>query len=258
MEKFYIGLHQPAHMIYFDQVMISINRIKNRRSGLANVEWLMDSGAFTTLLLNGKYTDSPETYAWDIWKRRHTGKLIGAVAQDYMCEPFMLELTRCSTQEHQRMTIERYDRILAELKRLENVNNKVNTLCPQHAPYLMPVLQGYKPEEYIFHIQDYGKRLQANMWTGVGSVCKRNSNVESVIEVLYAIKSVRPDLRLHGFGLKITALQEKEVRRMLYTSDSMAWSMNERLQGRDPNSYKAAQRYAAQVKALLDLDIGKE
>jgi hypothetical protein len=39
-----------------------------------------------------------------------------------------------------------------------------------------------------------------------------------------AIKNERPDLRLHGFGLKTTALADPLVRSMLWSADSMAWS----------------------------------
>ena len=68
----------------------------------------------------------------------------------------------------------------------------------------MPVLQGYKVEEYISHIQMYGARLMFGMRVGVGSVCKRNTKTAQVENILREIKGYRPSLKLHGFGLKVT------------------------------------------------------
>jgi hypothetical protein len=43
-------------------------------------------------------------------------------------------------------------------------------------------------------------------------------------DILRSVRNKRPDLRLHGFGLKLTSLESREVRENLYSSDSMAWS----------------------------------
>jgi hypothetical protein len=73
--------------------------------------------------------------------------------------------------------------------------------------YILPVLQGYQPTEYVAHLHQYGDRLGAGMWVGVGSVCKRNSKPEQIEAIVSAIKQERPDLRLHLFGIKLTALK---------------------------------------------------
>ena len=84
-------------------------------------------------------------------------------------------------------------------------------------------------------------------WVGVGSVCKRNSRVGVIEDVLAAILRERPDLRLHGFGLKLTALQSATVRRMLHSADSMAWSWAARREGRNANDPAEAHAFAARV-----------
>jgi hypothetical protein len=81
-------------------------------------------------------------------------------------------------------------------------------------------------------------------------VCKRNGSIASVEAVLTAIKSERPDLRLHGFGLKTTALGSDLVRQALYTSDSMAWSYSARKQGRNGNDWREAQRFADKINRI--------
>lgn len=93
----------------------------------------------------------------------------------------------------------------------------------------------------------YGDRLTFGQWVGVGSVCKRNGDPRMIEAVLRAIKEVRPDLRLHGFGLKTTALSSGLVRSLLYTADSMAWSFSARKQGRDANDWREAKAWVARI-----------
>lgn len=203
----------------------------------------MDSGAFRTIELYGGYPEGVEIYAERIRHFSRNGKLMAAVAQDYMCEPFMLEKTRLTIPDHQRLTIERYDALMA---------------CDTAGVYIMPVLQGYAPEDYVSHIRQYGDRLRYRAWVGVGSVCKRNRNPSSIISVLLAIKRERPDLRLHAFGVKITSLEEQLVRDMLFSADSMAWSFAARKAGRNANDPREAVRYArrvAKMKTQLSLEI---
>jgi hypothetical protein len=82
-------------------------------------------------------------------------------------------------------------------------------------------------------------------------VCKRNGKPEAIEAVLRAIKGGRPDLRLHGFGLKLTALGNAYVRENLESSDSMAWSFGAWKAGRDPNSWEEAMRYVDRVSERL-------
>ena len=90
--------------------------------------------------------------------------------------------------------------------------------------YIMPVLQGYAPADYASHVRQYGPRLAFGAYVGVGSVCKRNARPAEILAVLRAIHAERPDLRLHGFGVKKTSLRVQAIRDALYSADSMAWS----------------------------------
>ncbi len=189
-------------------VMVSATALARRRSDFAVGDWLMDSGAFTEVARHGRYRTTPATYAGLIRRWATCGRLLGAVAQDYMCEPFVLARTGLSVADHQRLTIERYDALCAE---------------PLPVP-VMPVLQGYRVREYLLHLAQYGDRLRERMWVGVGSLCRRNGSPEEVADILGSVRLQRPDLRLHGFGLKQLALEHPEVREALYSCDSMAWS----------------------------------
>lgn len=243
MREFYVGLHQPSDAKHFDCACISIRRLWNRRKPLGDVRVMVDSGAFMELLLHGEYRESVDTYAAELYRLHTAGvvKIVVAVAQDYMCEPFMLEKTGMSVEDHQRLTIERYDALVQALE------NLFGGPPPFH---VLPVLQGYSPDEYVRHIEAYGARLTPGMWVGVGSVCKRNGNPSKVAAVLSAIKRVRPDLLLHGFGVKTTSLMNWIVRGLLHTADSMGWSFAARKQGRNANDWREAKAFASRIAAI--------
>lgn len=191
----------------------------------------MDSAAFSTIATHGGYPYPVGEYASQIMRWKRCGNLLAAVSQDYMCEPAMLQKTGLSVLDHQRLTIERYDALVS---------------C-KTGVYIMPVLQGYDPDEYVSHIRQYGPRLRKGAWVGVGSVCKRNSSPCLILDVLIAIKSVRPDLDIHAFGLKTTALAHGTIRALLKSADSMAWSFAARKAGRNANCWTEADQFRRTV-----------
>jgi hypothetical protein len=240
--RFFVGLHQPSDAHRFDDACISINRLRGRKKPIEGVKVLVDSGAFTELNLHGRYRHSVDEYAAELHRLYTAGvvNIEAAVAQDYMCEAFMLAKTGMTVEQHQQLTIERYDALVAALERLFGGS----------VPFpVVPVLQGYAPADYVRHVVAYGDRLKPGMWVGVGSVCKRNGTPEAIAAVLRAIKTVRPDLQLHGFGVKKTSLLNYVVRSLLATADSMAWSFAARKQGRDPNDWREAKAF---VRVIMD------
>jgi hypothetical protein len=80
-------------------------------------------------------------------------------------------------------------------------------------------------------------------------VCKRNSKPEQIEEIVSAIKEERPDLRLHLFGVKLTALKNATVRDLTWSADSMAWSFAARRQGRNPNDWWEARAFVKKVRS---------
>lgn len=232
--RFYVGLHQPSDAMHFKRAFISINRVRERKSCVHAGEWIMDSGAFRELEKFGGYRHSPAEFASDVNRIAALNPtLIMVVSQDYMCEPIMLKKTGLTIADHQRLTVERYDAIV-----------------PCTNIYVMPVLQGYSLTSYLDHLHMYGDRLKSGMVVGVGSICKRNGDPEQIRKILHAIKRERPELRLHGFGLKSTALASGIVRSCLYSADSMAWSFAARHEGRDRNSWKEALAFVDRIETM--------
>lgn len=234
--KFYVGVHHPSDAKHLGPVFVSVSTLigpKGRKSKFTDQPWIMDSGAFTTIAKHGGYPEPVEVYA-EMIRKWAAPNLITAVAQDYMCEPAMLAKTGLTIAEHQRLTIERYDALVA---------------LDTGGIAIMPVLQGYAPPDYGAHVLAYGSRLAKGAYVGVGSVCKRNGNPGAVLAVLEAILDARPDLRLHGFGLKTTSLSVKAIRDCLESADSMAWSYSARRQGRNQNDWREAQAFVDRMAA---------
>ena len=228
---FFLGVHKPSMAAKVERAMLSVNALEGRRSDFVANDWILDSGAFTRITTGRGHMPIAD-YAKAANRWQFCGNLLAVVSQDWMCEPFVLNLTGSTVAQHQRWTIERYD-----------------ALRPLVGPYLLPVIQGYDPAEYAFHTLDYGNRLSSGAWVGVGSVCKRNASPWRVAAVLEAIHSVRPDLRLHGFGLKQTALRNEAVASRLYSCDSLAWSFAARRQGRNANDVREGLRYAERINS---------
>lgn len=242
---FYVGLHQPSDAQHFERCCIHVGRLLDRQKPLGCEELLLDSQAFRMLELRGDHQLSPVEYA-TIGARVVTlcGK-VTIVAQDYMCEDYIFQRryehtgVRFTVADHQRLTIARYDALHCHAAR--------------RGLTIMPVLQGYDPLEHVDHIRQYGRRLRRGAWVGVGSVCKRNGDPSAIRDVLYCIKKIRPDLRLHGFGIKTTALEWHggTIRAMLASADSLAWSYHARKNGRNANDWNEADAYVRRIDGDL-------
>ena len=116
--------------------------------------------------------------------------------------------------------------------------------------------QGYEPEEYAKHTRDLSPHLEEQEWVGVGSVCRRQGQPVQVARVISAILGVRPDLRLHGFGVKTTALTDASVALRLHSVDSMAWSYAARRnrfreEPRSRNSLETCLEWLRRVESII-------
>lgn len=239
MDAFYTGLHQASDAQHFGRCCIHVGRLLTRQKPLGCDDLILDSQAFRILELHGEHQLSTAEYARAGSRIATLCGRVVMVTQDYMCEQYIFQKryehtgVRFTVADHQRLTIGRYD--------------SLHHYAARAGLTVMPVLQGYAPAEYVAHIKAYGHRLRPGMWVGVGSVCKRNGDVSAIEAVLIAISDARPDLRLHGFGVKLTALESGIVRACLHSADSMAWSLNARKNGRDGNSWREAESFAQKI-----------
>jgi hypothetical protein len=174
----------------------------------ATAGWALDSGGFTELSLFGEWRTSPARYVSDVRRLEcEVGALLWAAPQDWMCEPFMLEKTGLTLEEHQRRTVDNYVLLREQL-----------------GDGVIPVLQGWLPDDYLRCWELYdraGVDLRRCHTVGLGSVCRR----QNMAEAGTIVRSLLP-LRLHGFGVKMTGLES--FGDALASADSMAWSFDGR------------------------------
>ena len=230
---FFTGIHNLAYANKVDYSFISINRLMKRKGDFHAKTWILDSGAFSQVITVGNHILGTRKYAEQINRWSRCGILVRAVSQDYICIDTILEKLGRTVEEHQRMTITRYIRLI----KLTEVP-------------IMPVLQGNEPEEYAKHVSDYGSLLKEHAWVGVGSIARKNTNPALVLNVLNAIHEIRPDLRLHGFGIKKTCLQDSAIRDQLFSADSMAWNYAARYENRNPEDYKEALKFKNRIETM--------
>lgn len=221
-------------------VMVSMVALRGRVSDFKVGTWVLDSGAFTQIARRGAFEQSPEEYIQQIKRWSRCGELLTAVSQDYMCEPFVLARTGLSVGEHQQLTVERYHQLVS-------LAAGIGLQTP-----IMPVLQGFSIPDYLACLQLYGNTLTIGQWVGVGSVCRRNGNPSEIANILRSIKLLRPDLRLHGFGLKQLALENETVRDLLYSCDSMAWSYPARFEPTHPPLQEMATSYQQRIDQIIN------
>jgi len=223
--KFYLGTH-VVNWLWKDQfkdtpLFVSRTTLGSRKK-LTPVltDWALDSGAFTELLLHGRWTVSPRDYADQCLRLRDgLGRMDFCSIQDWMCEKEIIEGGRISGRvapgtkltllDHQKLTVESY----LTLRSLE-----------PSLPWL-PVLQGFSSCDYFrcFELYKAAGADLTGQWVGVGSVCRRQGTDE-IAGVLRDLSTL--GAKLHGFGVK-TAGWAKAAK-YLYSADSMAWSYGAR------------------------------
>lgn len=256
--EFFVGMQEPSWLNRSGGVpkFISVNRLDRLKSRedrwpVTCVDpWAIDSGAY--IALDSANTSTPwwmpdEIYASKILSfATDSGRPPDFVApQDWPCEPNVRKRTGLSVREHQRLTLESY------------------LFLTEEWPWLpwIPVLQGWEAGEHVDHVhmyEDAGVDLAGCHRVGIGSVCRR-AHLPGIVEVIGQFADA--GLKLHGFGIKKTALPI--IGHLLRSADSMAWSFNARRQGhRLPecthagadcrNCYAYAVRWREQVLRSLE------
>lgn len=200
--RFFLGTHMVNWLEKVDVPLFVSRRRLHERKTLPQPlgPWALDSGAFTELSMNGRFTFSADDYIRDV--RRFAAEMPGlqwVAPMDWMCEPFVLEKTGWNVETHQRLTVANFEYLRDAL-----------------GPLVIPVLQGWAVDDYLRCAEMYGD-LADEAVVGVGSVCRRHSTHEAA-RIFRALDG----LNLHGFGVKTDGLYTYGD--CLVSADSMAWS----------------------------------
>lgn len=206
-------------------ILISANTLwDNRRKrfrdteSFRGVDLALDSGGFVAMKRYGGYR-------WTVGQYADLARKLGPTwyaQMDYCCEP--------EIASERSAVFRRIDLTVEGLNACEAAASQVGIAAP------MPVLQGWKPEDYCTGpIFERG----ADWWpslVGVGSVCRRQVNgPEGLLAVVAALDAKLPRrTKLHLFGVKSLALDilATEFPGRVESIDSMAWAMRARFLSR--------------------------
>jgi len=211
---FYLGTHVVNHITKTEVPMfISYRQLKNRKKSFdSKTPVCIDSGGFSELSLNGKWSITPQEYVLGLnnLKENLGVNIIWAAQQDWMTESHILQKTGKTILTHQKNTVE-------NLLLLRSLNCKV---------HIIPVLQGQTIEDYFKHFDLFeaaGIDLRNELVVGVGSICRRQGTkeIEDLIKALHC-----KGIKIHGFGVKTSGF--KKYSKYLESADSLAWSFGAR------------------------------
>jgi hypothetical protein len=218
MTRFYLGAHRP-HWTSDSRnppQCISFRSLaryawNSRKFPTGSTSWILDSGAYTELIRYGTWNVDADDYGGAVYRFLGEGWPPDfAAPQDWCCEPTAVRATGMSVRLHQEFTIDSVQYLREEFP---------------HAPWI-PVLQGFRVEEYLDHVAMYAARgidLAQEHVVGLGSVCKRENTNEigAIVTTLHSM-----GIKLHGFGVKRGGLIR--YGHLLASADSMAWSAGAR------------------------------
>ena len=227
---FYLGSHVLNHIEKTEYpLFLSFRQLNKRKKKTFNqkAKVAVDSGGFSELSMFGGWKTKPQEYIDGLKRLQRLGlKIEWASQMDWMCEPFMLEKTGLTIEEHQRLTVDN----LNELRSLDD------------SIHFIPVLQGQSLQDYFNHFEMFeeaGFQLRNEPLVGVGSVCRRQntSEIGHLFKCLHA-----KGLKLHGFGVKKQGIES--YGEYLLSCDSMAWSFGARYSPKGSNCTSKAKNCA--------------
>jgi hypothetical protein len=174
-------------------------------------ELMIDCGGFSQMKLNGGYTIDDRAYLAYIQEMNPANYIL----RDYPCEPQVLREHGRTVRQHIEMTVDHHIRLLELHDRLGVRSNPV------------PVIQGWKIADYLHAIDRLREQGLVRGYMGIGTLCRRGSQ-RGIAKVVRAVNAELPRVKLHGFGVKITALKEPGVWSGLYSVDSGAYGYTAR------------------------------
>ena len=240
LSEFYYGSSWHWPLSYLPRVMLSYNYVRKlKMPWRMQIPFMMDSGAFAVILKYGKYPFTPEEYALGI-EKWHPDI---AWTMDYPCEP--------SVQKKGQ-----YDPISAQET---TIDNQIR-LLDQNAGTQM-VVQGWTVSDYLENLDRIKDQGLLTEHLGIGSVCRRGQNRE-IARIIRAIHNNVPSwVKLHGFGIKVSALRDTDAKFYLHSVDSQSWGYEMRygdwLKGKfNGKTWKDKvpnlESYVAKIEAMLN------
>lgn len=214
--KFYYGAaswhsRKALEQLETDHVMINYATAQNEPwDNIPNL--FVDSGGYSFMRSNkGSYETSEKEYLKFIEKHQPEHFAL----RDYPCEPDLLERFNRDVKLHQEMTCEAHAKLLGLMEEYSIEGQPVS------------VVQGWKLEDYIEHIEMMKEQDLLTDYVAIGSVCRRNQD-QKIRRIIKQVSKRIGDRKLHAFGVKTNVLRFPDVVRRLDSADSMAYEYNTR------------------------------
>lgn len=248
MEQFYLSLAsgsqiKTARTLKYQNILINFMTKTNRPPKYNYENLFIDSGGFYSSMRSGGYTKSNDEYLDYIQKWQPQFFAL----RDYPCEPELLKKHNMTVQYNIKRTVENHLILLNKIESgLWDIHGKP-----------IPVIQGWEIEDYLHCIDLFTENGVTSDYMAIGSVCRRNQT-EKIKDVILAVRDNVPLwTKLHGFGVKLTALKDLVIWKALYSVDSGAWDYVARwkkFRGEEMNipdaSLNAAINYIAKIKLI--------
>jgi hypothetical protein len=203
---------KTARRLNYPHILINYATKMNKPPKYPYETLFIDSGGFFSSLKAGMYLTDNKHYLDYIQKVKPDFFAL----RDFPCEPELLKKHHRSVNDHIRMTVENHVALLDMLPEY-SIDAKP-----------VPVLQGWRREDYLHCIDLFNEAGLMGDYMAIGSVCRRTA-VENIREVIVAVRDNVPAwVRLHGFGVKLTALRDLAIWNALYSVDSGAWDFEAR------------------------------
>lgn len=179
----------------------------------------IDSGGYSFIKGMGEYETSHQDYL--DWVANTDADLFAL--RDYPCEPDVLEAHDRTVAKHQDMTTDAHRELMDLYDDMPDFSQPV------------AVVQGRSVQEYLEHVDALKDHGVLTDYIGIGSVCGRHA-VKEIKPIVKAVDSATPSgTKMHGFGVKLPSLKEREIYDRLESADSMSYSYTARTDSRDRN-----------------------
>lgn len=202
---------KTARRLQYPHILINY-ATKHNRPPTHDCSLFVDCGGFYSSLVSGMYLTPDQDYLEYI--QRHQPALWAL--RDYPCEPQLLGKWGRTVAENIRRTVEHH---LALLEAAQAYDIKGQAV---------PVVQGWRVADYLDCLDEFRDQGLIKDYMAIGSVCRRGQ-VGQIRKIVATVRRYLPArVRLHGFGIKLSALKERSVWEALHSVDSGAWDYEAR------------------------------
>ena len=215
VELFFFGVGEGSSKLAIESLAprrfnIMINYAAKARPIPKNTDRLfVDSGGFSFFYKMREYPDSHLNYLRFVYRV----KADFFANRDYPCEPQVRARWGVTARENQLRTIENQVKIM----------DLLDDYYPKLKPRFVAVLQGWTLDDYLWMLDYMKEHGLLTELIGLGTMCRRGQEKQIRDYIIAIRKELSRKYKLHGFGIKFSVLEYKEVWDALYSADSLAY-----------------------------------